>query len=95
MKGKIVGIKKTDTTVQNERFKSTKFNLILDYVEKGLTGQDVGVLSWNELENGEPPSLTIGQEIKVRYNKRAKLEFDDQPGTGPSLSNPVGAAKPA
>jgi hypothetical protein len=91
MKGKIVGIKKTDVTINGERIKNTKFNMILDYVEKGLTGQDVGVLSWNELENGDAPEVRVSQEVQVKYNKKAKLEFDELPNSGPSLTNPRGA----
>jgi hypothetical protein len=89
MKGKIVGIKKTDTNIEGRQFKSTKFNLILDYVEKGLDGQDVGVLTWNELESGVPPNLRIGQDVEVTYNKKAKLEFMGVQNPGQQVPKPA------
>jgi len=81
MTARIVGIVKTDVTINSERIKNTKFNLVLDAREKGLTGQDVGIMTWNELTDGEPPkSLYIGKDIEVEYNKKAKLQFSDENG---------------
>ncbi|MCL2820980.1 MAG: hypothetical protein FWD38_09190 [Oscillospiraceae bacterium] len=75
MTAKVVGIKKTDVTINGERIKSTKFNLVLDSEVNGLTGHDVDVLSWNELNLGEPPSIEVGNEIEVEYQKTGKLKF--------------------
>jgi uncharacterized protein YacL len=76
MKAKVVGIKKTDVTINNDRIKNTKFNLVLNAKTKGLEGQDVDVLSWNELQDGEPPAIKVGQEIDVSYIRSGKLQYD-------------------
>jgi len=88
MKAKVVGIKKTDLTINNDRIKNTKFNLVLDSKVKGLEGQDVDVLSWNELQDGDPPPIKVGQEINVSYLRTGKLSYDGaETGSGrPSTS---------
>jgi len=64
-------------TINNDRIKNTKFNLVLNAKVKGLEGQDVDVLSWNELQDGEPPAIKIGQEIEVNYNRNSKLQLEE------------------
>ena len=77
MKAKVVGIKKTDVTINNDRIKNTKFNLVIDAKVNGLEGQDVDVLSWNELNSGEPPAIKVGQEIEVSYMRSGKLQYEE------------------
>jgi hypothetical protein len=43
-------------------------------------GIDSDSISWNEMEDGKAPALSVGQEVEVSYNRKGRLMFDDYKG---------------
>ena len=74
MKAKVVGKKKVEFTGDSGAVKMTKFFVTVDTGETD-EGIEVDLISWNEIENGPPPELRIGQDIEAAYNKRGKLRY--------------------
>jgi hypothetical protein len=76
MKATVVGFKKTDFQGDRGPVKTVKYFLVIDSGDDGLVGKETNELSWNEIENGNAPSITVGQEIEVNYNRRGRPILD-------------------
>ena len=74
MRAKVVGTKRQQFTGDNGLVIMKKFFVTIDSGETD-EGVEVDVISWNEIENGEPPHLRVGQDIEVAYNKRGRLRY--------------------
>jgi len=74
MKAKVVGKKAVAFKGDRGEVKMTKFFVTVDTGETD-EGVEADLVTWNEIENGDPPMLRIGQDIEVAYNKRGKLRY--------------------
>ena len=73
MEALVVGIKKLDFTANDGPVRRTQF--YLNFPSDNVEGQDVGSLSWDEMRNGPPPNIGVGELIQVEYNKSGKLRL--------------------
>jgi len=78
MHATVVGINKTDFQGQTGPVKNTKYMLVVESDEV-TEGHDVDTISWNEIEQGKPPNIKVGDSVSVSYRKRGKLVFDSLP----------------
>jgi len=68
----VVGIKKLDfKTDGGEQVKRTIWYLNLE--EENVEGYAIDQTSWNEITDGKPPAIAVGELVEVNYNKRGKL----------------------
>ena len=73
MKAKIVGMKKLDFQGNEGPVKITMY--YLNMRSENVECYETNVTSHNELRNGPPPPIKIGDEIDVEYNKNGKLRL--------------------
>jgi len=76
MKANVVGIQKTDFQGRDGAVKLTKYHLVLAPSKQNPeAGSTVDTLGFNEMLNGSPPPIKIGETIDVQYTKNGKLEL--------------------
>lgn len=78
MKAEVLGIAKTDFMGDRGPVRNTKYHVTIDSGDIA-EGKEVGYLMWNEIENGKPPNIKVGQTIDVRYNNKGKLVLENDP----------------
>jgi len=74
MEAVLLGIKKLDFSDGKEQVKRTMYYVC--FPAHGIEGNETGKLSWDEIKNGPPPNIHIGEVIEIeRGNGRDKLQF--------------------
>jgi len=81
MHATVVGINKTEFRGNDGPVKNTKYNLVVE--SQAITeGHDIDSISWNEIEDGKPPAIKLGDKVEVHYIKqgqKARLVFSAMP----------------
>ena len=73
MEATVAGIRKLDFETEAGKTKMTQYFVTIK--QENVDGHGVDKINWNELENGQPPKIAVGQIIQAEYNHRGKLRI--------------------